>query len=82
MSDVITSLVRTYVPVIVGSFISWLATRGINVDEGTAAAAVTALTGAIILAYYTIVRLLERKFPRIGVLLGSTRKPEYTEPEL
>lgn len=79
MNDVITSLVRTYVPVIVGSVIAWLAARGINVDEATGAAAITALTGAIILAYYTVVRLLERKFPKIGVLLGSTKKPEYTE---
>lgn len=81
MNDIITSLVRTYVPVIVGSVIAWLAARGINVDEGTSAAAVTALTGVIILAYYTVVRLLERKFPKIGVLLGSTKKPEYTEPK-
>lgn len=81
MNDIITSLVRTYVPVIVGSVIAWLAARGINVDAQTSAAAVTALTGVIILAYYTIVRLLERKFPKIGVLLGSTKKPEYTEPK-
>lgn len=79
MNDIITSLVRTYVPVIVGSVIAWLAARGINVDEATSGAAVTALTGAIILAYYTIIRLLERKFPKIGVLLGSAKKPEYTE---
>ena len=50
-----------------------------NVDEATSGAAVTALTGAIILAYYTIIRLLERKFPKIGVLPGSARKAEYTE---
>ena len=79
MNDLVTSFIRTYVPVIVGSLIAWLAARGINVDEQTSGAAVTALTGAIILAYYTVVRLLERKFPKIGVLLGSSKKPEYTE---
>lgn len=79
MSDVITSLIRTYTPILVGSVISWLATRGLNIDESTSAAAVTALTGALIAVYYTVVRLLERKFPQVGILLGSAKKPEYTE---
>lgn len=79
MNDIITSLIRTYVPVIVGSLIAWLAARGIKVDDATSAAVVTALSGTIILAYYTVIRLLERKFPKVGILLGSTKKPEYTE---
>ena len=79
MSDLITSFVRTYVPVIVGSLISFLATKGIEVDTTTSAALVTFLTGASILVYYTVIRLLEKRFPQIGVLLGSTKKPEYTD---
>ncbi len=81
MSDVITSLIRTYTPIFVGSVISWLATRGLNIDEATSAAAVTALTGALIAVYYTVIRLIERRFPQAGILLGSTKKPEYVEPK-
>ncbi len=82
MSDFITSLIRTYVPIVVGTAISALATRGLEVDPATQASLVAGLTGILIAAYYTAVRALESKYPKIGVLLGSTRKPEYTEPEV
>lgn len=78
MNDIITSLIRTYVPIAVGTVISWLATRGLNIDEATGAALVAGLTGVCIAVYYTVVRLLERKFPKIGLLLGSAKTPEYT----
>lgn len=81
MSDTITSLIRTYVPIVVGSLISWLVTKNIVVDEATATALVTAFTGLMIGIYYTVVRVLEKKFPWLGVLLGSRKQPEYTEPK-
>lgn len=74
MNDVVISLIRTYTPILAGSLLSWLA-----LDEATSTSAVTALTGIFIALYYTVVRLLERKFPRFGILLGSTREPEYAE---
>lgn len=77
MSDTITSLIRTYVPIAVGSFISWLVTKNIVLDEVTATALVTAFTGLMIGIYYTVVRVLEKKFPWMGVLLGSKKQPEY-----
>ena len=81
MSDTITSLIRTYVPIVVGSLISWLVTKNIAVDEATATALVTAFTGLMIGIYYTVVRVLEKRFPWLGVLLGSRKQPEYTEPK-
>lgn len=81
MSDLVVSFIRTYVPIVVGSLISWLATRGLEIDPQTGNGLVVFLTGLLIAAYYGIVRLIERKFPQAGVLLGSTKKPEYTEPK-
>lgn len=79
MSDTLVSLIRTYVPVGVGAFFAWLVTLGVEVDAATQAGLVTALTGVVIAAYYTVVRLLERKWPFLGVLLGSTKAPSYED---
>lgn len=79
MNDLIVSFIRTYVPITVGTFISWLATKGLTLDAGTSAGLVAFLTGLIIAAYYGIVRIVERYFPAAGVLLGSAKKPEYVE---
>jgi hypothetical protein len=70
------SLIRTWVPVIVGSFLSWLITVGIELDERSSTALITALTGLLIAAYYTAVRLLERRWPQVGVLLGLAKTPD------
>jgi hypothetical protein len=79
MNSFVTSLVRTYVPIIVGSLASYLALKGIQLDA-TALAGLTAFLGGIISAvYYLVVRLLEKKFPQVGVLLGVAAKPTYKE---
>jgi uncharacterized membrane protein (DUF441 family) len=78
MGDFVTSLIRTYVPIIVGAIISYLATKGLTLDESAAAGLTAFLTALFSGGYYLIVRLLEQKFPQVGILLGSTKKPEYT----
>ena len=77
MGDFVTSLIRTYVPILVGQVAAWLALKGVQLDEQTVVAATAAL-GGLLSAVYLVVRLIEQKFPQIGVLLGSTKKPEYT----
>jgi len=77
MTDFITSQIRTWVPIAVGAIISWLATLGLQIDSNTQAAIVIALTGLIQAAYYTVVRLLEKKFPKLGILLGTPKTPSY-----
>lgn len=77
MSDIVTSLIRTYVPSAVGALLAWLLTLGVQVDAETQLGLVTALTGLLIALYYTLIRLLEKKYPKIGVLLGSAKKPTY-----
>lgn len=77
MSDAITGLIRTWVPIAVGAFLSWLIARGVDLDTQTQAGLVTSLTGVVIAVYYGLVRLTERRWPWFGVLLGSTKQPTY-----
>ena len=77
MSDQIISYIRTTVPIIIGALVAWLALRGINVPTGLVeptTALITALAGTL---YYIIVRKLEQKWPKLGVLLGVAKSPEY-----
>jgi len=78
MGEFVTSLIRTYVPILVGQVAAWLALKGVQLDDQTVVAATAALGGLLSAVYYLVVRLIEQKFPQIGVLLGSTKKPEYT----
>ncbi|GAA1978554.1 hypothetical protein [Kitasatospora viridis] len=73
------ALIRTYVPVAVGSAVTALADIGVNVDSTSKAALITGLTGVVIAAYYTLVHLLESRWPAFSVLLGSTSQPTYTK---
>lgn len=82
MTNFLVSLIRTWVPIGVGSLISFLVVNyGLVVDENLTAQLAAGLTGLIIAGYYLLARLLERKFPQLGVLLGSTQKPVYVEAE-
>jgi len=82
MSDAITGLIRTWVPVGVGAFLAWLVTLGVELDANTEAGLITSLTGLAIAVYYTVAFLLSKKWPVFGVLLGSTKQPTYTKKEL
>ena len=79
MNSLLTSITRTYVPIIAGAIISFLTTRGITLDGEAAASLVIFLTAVIQGVYYLIGRLLERRFPRASFLLGSSKKPIYKE---
>ena len=79
MNNVAVSLIRTWVPIGVGALISWLITLGIEVDEETQKGLVIACTALIMAIYYGVVKLLERKFPWVGVLLGIRAQPAYIE---
>lgn len=74
MNDFLVSLIRTYTPIVAGYLVSLALSAGFQVDS---AQAETLLTGASIAGYYALVRYLERKWPAVGWLLGSPRKPTY-----
>lgn len=74
MNDYFVSLIRTVVPVAVGSLLGWLAVRGFEVPEGPVREAVV---GLCIAGYYAAVRAAERRWPALGVLLGRRAEPVY-----
>lgn len=81
ISNTVISLIRTYVPILVGLLLTWLASSLHVVIDPSSQAGLVALCVAVLSAgYYTLVRLLERKWPQVGVLLGVPSKPQYTPP--
>lgn len=81
MNDFITSLIRTNVPIIVGAFIAWLVSLGVEVPEGAETPLIVGLTAVIIALYYSLVRWAESKWPAFGYLLGTKREPVYSGDE-
>jgi CBS-domain-containing membrane protein len=79
MYDLFLSWVRTAVPAAIGSFIAWLAVKGIVLDPAEATGLILAVGGACVTLYQVAVSTLQRKWPIVGVLLGSTKMPSYAE---
>lgn len=74
LSDWFVSWLRTNVAAWIPTLAAWLAGFGIDlpVDAGT-----LAVGSLLISAFYTLVRLLEAKWPAFGVLLGWKGAPTY-----
>lgn len=83
VSDFILSLIRTYVPIVVGSALVWLATQlDVVIDEQSAAGVVAVAVLVVSAAYYWLARLLESRWSWLSVLLGTPPKvstPTYTQ---
>jgi uncharacterized membrane protein (DUF441 family) len=77
--DLILSWVRTAVPAGVGVAAAWLGTKGLDVDPQDALAVGASVGGAATVFYQATVSTLQRKWPIVGVLLGSTKSPTYAE---
>lgn len=75
MSDLAKSIVRSVVPIVVGFGASLLAHVGISQP-----AVVAAIGSAVAIAYGVSIRLIERKYPKAGVLLGAIGAPTYLSP--
>lgn len=81
------SIIRTVVPILLGGLLGWLSTLGIEFDAETSAALTNAViigvTAAVTMIYYVVVRLIEQKFPQIGILLGLKKAPAvYTNSQV
>jgi len=74
LNDLVTSLIRTVVPIAVGWVVFLLANIGLDVDSSQVAGFLTALFGAV---WYTLARWIEGKYPNFGWLLGSPKQPVY-----
>lgn len=82
-SDVVPSLIRTWVPLGVGALVSWVATKGLTIDANTQTALIVVMTSVITGLYYTGVRLVESRYPAVGRVLlglGVKAKPVYVKP--
>lgn len=80
MSDTIVSFIRTWVPVAIGSAITWLfETTGFLIPEDAGSGLVVFMTGVVIAIYYAVARVLETRFPWLGFLLGKPATPTYTQ---
>jgi len=81
MSNFLVSLIRTWVPILVGTVIAWVVSTGLfDISDDQAAQATGAATAAAIGLYYSIVRWFETKYPQAGWLLGTPKPPEYVNP--
>lgn len=78
MRDLFDSVVRTFVPIIVGSVVAFLVARGVVLDEAFESA-LTVFVGSLFSGgYYLVARVLEVYVsPRFGWLLGLMREPSY-----
>lgn len=74
------SLIRTWTPILVGALVAWLISLGIDVSDEVQAGLVVLLTAVLQGVYYLAARLLERRWPRLTVLLGSTQQPDSYSP--
>lgn len=76
MTVFVISLIRTNTPALVGALVGLLVSLGLQVPDD-AVAGLTAFLGFLFTAlYYLIVRLLEEKFPQVGILLGYAKSPD------
>lgn len=74
MNDLLVSMIRTWVPIVLGSVLTWLIEAGVDIDRD---GVIVAVTGFVIAVYYAVVRVLETRYPAVGVLLGRKTAPTY-----
>lgn len=80
MNNYVISLIRTWVPIGVGLLLTWLASSlHVVIDPSSQAGLVALCVAVLSAAYYALVRLLEKQFPWLGVLLGAVPKPTYVK---
>ena len=75
LKDYELSLRRTVVPVIVGLVLAQAARANMTLPAEHVQGVVEAV---FIMAYYALVRAVERYIPEAGVLLGAFIQPRYT----
>lgn len=80
MKNLFDSLVRTYVPWLVGIIIGWLISLGIPLDPEVETQVTLALMSGASVLWYALVRLFETYVsPKFGWLIGLGKTPEYKE---
>lgn len=70
------SLIRTIVPIAVGSLLGWLAVLGLNIDQAGAEGLAIFIAGTLTAAYYSAIRWIGQRYPGVEILLGSRQSPD------
>jgi hypothetical protein len=76
MNALLARLIRTLVPIGVGSAIGWLASLGVVVSNDGRAALVTAVSALASALYYALITWAEDRWPAVGWLLGLAQTPD------
>lgn len=79
MQNLFTSIIRTFVPFLVGAIVTILASKGFDVPGEFQANLASFLTFSFGAIYYIAVRTLAKLFPKLEWLLGSPVKPVYED---
>jgi len=79
MSNYSKSAVRTITPIVVGYIVALLIKAGIHVTSMQVMTVLGPVSSAV---YYLVVRAIEQKFPKAGMLLGHPAAPEYTQEKV
>lgn len=75
------AVVRTAVPLVVSYVAGVLASLGVTLPPSVAAMVSQAAGVLVAGGYYIVVRRLEKRWPRLSVLLGSRQQPVgYVKP--
>lgn len=81
MNNFFISLIRTWVPVGVGAFITWLAANyDVVVPADASSSLVIGVMGLVTAVYYMLARLVEKRWPGLGKILvglGLGQAPRY-----
>jgi hypothetical protein len=83
----VDSVIRTWVPVGLGSALSWVSLNyeWLGLPAKPSATLSLTVTGLVLAAYYLVARIVERKFPKVGRLLLALNltkaRPTYAEPD-
>lgn len=78
ISDLIASYIRTGVPALVGLIVGWVASLGITLPAEAKDGLSLLIAFVAALVWYVVVRALERRWPKLGVLLGYPKEPVYS----
>ncbi|WP_130178087.1 hypothetical protein [Cryobacterium sp. SO1] len=78
MSTFMIALIRTAVPLLVGSAVGWLASIGLALDPSVEAEAVLGITVLAGSLYYAGISWLAVHVPVFGWLLGVANTPIYS----
>lgn len=78
LSNYAISSIRTYVPIGIGLLLTWLASSlHLVIDPSSQAGLVALCVAVLTAAYWTLVRLIEKRFPQAGIFLGVAARPLY-----